>query len=180
MTSQKPLLILDIDETLVFASEERRTNYDFQWEKYFVVFRPGLATFLREVSERYLLAVWSSSSDDYAEAIAEHLRPADIKFEFVWGRSRCTRKHDLELGQVFFQKRLDKLKRRGFRKDQMLIVDNTPRKVRANYGNAIYVRDFEGDLSDTELPRLARFLREISSEEDFRTIEKRGWRRRYE
>ena len=49
-----------------------------------------------------------------------------------------------------------------------------------NYGNAVYVRPYEGDdqADDDELSKLAAYLRGLSGEPDFRRIEKRGWRMR--
>tara|TARA_R110002096_G_scaffold436061_2_gene666656 strand:+ start:7399 stop:7608 length:210 start_codon:yes stop_codon:yes gene_type:complete len=68
---------------------------------------------------------------------------------------------------------MPKPKRKGFDLAQVLIVDDDPRKVAKNYGNAIYVDEFEGDLADTTLDELAPYLKQLAGEPEFRGIEKR-------
>lgn len=65
---------------------------------------------------------------------------------------------------------------RTFDLSRVLVVDDTPRKLERNYGNAIYIRAFEGDQKDEELPRLLSYLVQIANEPDFRVLEKRTWR----
>jgi TFIIF-interacting CTD phosphatase-like protein len=66
------LLILDIDETVVYASTTRLDRPpDFEVAGYFVYRRPGLDEFLKFVSQHFQLAVWSSSGSDYARQIVE-------------------------------------------------------------------------------------------------------------
>ncbi len=43
-----------------------------------------------------------------------------MDFEIVWGRSRCSLKRDFNLDNFFFEKRLDKLKKKGFRLEKFL------------------------------------------------------------
>jgi RNA polymerase II subunit A small phosphatase-like protein len=105
----------------------------------------------------------------------------------VWGRSRCTpfttpqiddyEYYNLDSPSSYeYAKRLKKVRRRGFPLAQTLIVDDTPAKVRQNYGNAIYIKPYLGEVADEELRHLAPYLLLLKSTEDFRTIEKRGWR----
>jgi RNA polymerase II subunit A small phosphatase-like protein len=60
----------------------------------------------------------------------------------------------------------------------VLIVDDTPRKCIHNYGNAIYVREYEGQVDDDELLHLGRYLSTLKDADNVRTLEKRGWRTR--
>ena len=145
----KPLLILDLDETLLHATADKiRDDFDFQVYHYFVYLRPGLAAFLAQCAEHFQVAVWSSASDDYVQAIVRQIVPATIPLAFVWGRTRCTRFRMPEVDEegflsldysskYEFAKRLKKVQRRGFDLDRILIVDDTPEKVSQNYGNAI-------------------------------------------
>ena len=58
----RALLILDLDETVVWATEEEPAHgFDFRAFRYFVTKRPHLDTFLSAVRQWYQLAVWSSS-----------------------------------------------------------------------------------------------------------------------
>ena len=48
--------------------------------------------------------------------------------------------------------------------------------ARANYGNAIYIKEFTGDVNDCELQHLYNYLLTFKTVENVRIIEKRGWR----
>lgn len=174
---EKPLLIFDLDETLVHASKHvLGTAPHFIFDQYHIYIRPYLTEVLISLSEHFRLAVWSSAGDEYVEHLVSRIKPDDLALEFVWGYSKCTPKLDPETSSHYNLKNLKKVKRKGFSLRQVLIVDNTPSKVSANYGNAIYVNDFEGDASDDELPMLRDFLLLIKDRENFTRIEKRHWK----
>ncbi len=175
--TDKILLILDLDETLIHATESKlEIKSDFQYAEYFVYKRPNLNKFLTEMSEHFKLAVWSSADDKYVKDVVELIKPTEIEFEFIWARSRCTLKRDYELDKYVREKRLKKVKKQGFRLEKSLIVDDSPEKTRDNFGNAIYVMPYEGNLNDNELNLLSEFLKSIKDTENVRSIEKRGWR----
>jgi RNA polymerase II subunit A small phosphatase-like protein len=175
--NSKPLLILDLDETLIYGTEsELERPADFQVGPFHVYRRPHLDAFLAAVSEWYTLAIWSSATIDYVTGIASQIRPPDTQWLFVWGRDRCIQRTDHERFETIYLKDLKKTKPFGFGLGQILFVDDTPSKLSRNYGNAIYVAAFEGSLADDELPRLQRYLETIRTANNYRTIEKRGWR----
>ena len=70
------------------------------------------------------------------------------------------------------------MRRLGYNLQQVLIVDDTPEKVRNCYGNAIYPTPFLGDPSDRELLMLGRYLHTLHDAENVRSIEKRQWQQR--
>lgn len=125
---------------------------------YAVYRRPHLAEFLAACSACFRLAVWSTASDDYVRAVVGRMVPQGIDLAFAWGRSRCVRRFDPESFEEYHLKDLKKVKRLGYRLERVLIADDTPRKVRRHYGNAVYVPPFLGDPEDGTLPRLARYL----------------------
>ena len=184
----KLLVILDLDETLVHAtSRPKFPGWDFELFSYKVFRRPGLDAFLGALPEHFRVAVWSSASDDYVAKVVETIFPAGYPLEFVWGRSRCTRRIDYyameEAGyldysdHLFFIKPLKKVKKQGLgHLERMLIVDDTPFKCQKNYGNAIYPAPFTGDPADDELSHLLPYLIGLKDIPNVRTVEKRGWR----
>jgi len=183
----KTLLILDIDETLVFASpDELPLKADFVVFDYYVYKRPYLDEFLNELKDDFLIALWSSASDDYVNEIAAQIIPPDIKPEFVWGRSRCTYRRNIQIDEsgyygdgfmhYHYIKPLKKLKRKGYQLERILIVDDSPHKSKNNYGNAIYPREFNGDMNDNELKFLSQYLKKLKDALNVRQIEKRNWR----
>jgi len=172
----KILLILDLDETLIHASETKLASveHDFVYADYFVYKRPGLDEFLNSVKDDFRIAVWSSASDDYVTSIVSHIFQDSIKLEFIWGRSKCTFKRDLELDTYFFAKPLKKLKRKGYDLERILIIDDTAEKVKDNFGNAIYIKEFTG-TPDNDLTKLSIYLHKLKSSSNIRGVEKRGW-----
>jgi RNA polymerase II subunit A small phosphatase-like protein len=173
----RPLLILDIDETLVYATREPQgPNCDFRLEEYFVTKRPCLEEFLDRIFRRYLVAVWTSASSSYAAQMVTHIFPDPTRLQFVWDRSRCTIRRELESNDFYIIKDLKKVKRRGFKLERVLMIDDTPRKPCRNFGNHLALTVFEGDTADRELPSVLPYLNWLSGQENFRVIEKRRWR----
>lgn len=85
------LLKLDLDETLIYATEkELGFSADFLFDKYFVYKRPHLEQFLIEISKHFAIGIWSSADDAYVTEIVNNIKPMNVEFEIVWGRSRCS------------------------------------------------------------------------------------------
>jgi TFIIF-interacting CTD phosphatase-like protein len=173
------LLILDLDETLVYARQELDGHgYSFQAAEYYVSARPYLQEFLESVFERFSVAVWTSAGEDYGRLVISRVFPPHQALEFSWFTDRCTRRYDPELREHFFVKDLKKVRRLGYRLERVLMLDDTGRKLARQYGNHVPVRPFFGDPRDTELKDILPFLEWIRGEPDFRAIEKRTWRTR--
>lgn len=179
LTDQRPLLVLDVDETLLHATETSLERApDFRVAQYFVYRRPHVQEFLRRCADTFRLAIWSSSGADYLHAALARTVPPEIPLAFVWSRDRCVHRFDAERHEPYFVKDLRKVKRLGFDLARVLIVDDTPKKVERNFGNAVYVSPFVGDPDDAELPELGAYLRTLVEVKDVRQVEKRGWRSR--
>ena len=172
------LLILDLDETLIHATENKlEMEEDFRFEQYYVYKRPYLDTFFETIAMHFTIGIWSSADDNYVTEIVQRIKPETIDLKITWGRSRCSVKRDYDYDQYNFEKRLDKLKKQGFRLEQIIMVDDSPEKTRNNYGNAVYIKEFTGDKNDEELKFLHDYLLTLTSVENIRSIEKRGWRK---
>jgi RNA polymerase II subunit A small phosphatase-like protein len=171
------LLVLDLDETLVYATEQPLDwQPDFKAGPYSVYRRPHLEEFFRTCSGLYELAFWSSAGEAYVATLVRGILPAGIEPVFIWGRARCVRCLDPETREYYFVKDLRKVKRRGFGLGRVLAVDDSPRKLERNYGNAVYVRPYLGERDDNELELLACYLVSLPAVDNIRTLEKRGWR----
>lgn len=176
-TPDRTLLILDVDETLIYATEKPLDREpDFGIGPYSAYRRPGLTEFLATCQREFHVAVWSSSGSDYLSNVVEAIFPKEPSLAFVWDRTRCVQRYDPERLETYYVKDLKKVKRLGFDLRRILIVDDTPQKAERNYGNAIYVPPFYGDPGDDVLKRLGQFLTTLTEIPDVRTVEKRGWR----
>ena len=175
----RPLLILDLDETLIHAVQRKGapTPADaFSIEGYSVFCRPNLALFLDYCFEHFKVAIWTSSTADYCGEILDVIA-SGRSFEFVWARDRCSRRYDPELQSHYWHKALKKVLRLGYQKERILAIDDSPEKWESSYGNLVRVSEFTGNTDDDELVQLMRYLEIIRGEPQFRTIEKRNWRR---
>lgn len=185
--TEKILIILDLDETLLFATQNELDYppHHVIWP-YHVYLRPFFHSFLGKIQPHFELALWSSASDEYVEAMVKTVFPKDFEFHFFWGRSRCTPllhagheghyRPDEVLGHQLFVKKLKKVKRIfKWPMERILIVDDTPEKCLDNYGNAIYINEFNGERDDVELLKLTDYLISLKDVPNVRAIEKRGW-----
>lgn len=176
--SDRTLLILDLDETLVHATDAPLERaHDFEVGPYVVYRRPGVDAFIRAMDAHFELAVWTSSTRLYAEPMVAELFPAGIVPSFVWSRERCTQRFNPETHDFEWAKNLDKLKRKGYPLERVLMIDDTPEKLAKHYGNLVRVKPFEGDPSDAELFGLIDYLPTLADAANVRRIEKRHWRK---
>ena len=174
------LLILDLDETLIYATEkplERRA--DFQTKLYYVYKRPHVAEFLKFYREHFSVAVWTTAGADFAEAVVEKVFPLDYSLEFLWSREKCTKVYSADKLEYYFVKDLTKVKRKGYRLEDVLMVDDTLKKLERHYGKLIRVTEWLGDANDSELLILTQYLLELKDVPNVRKVEKRGWQRRF-
>ncbi|HEY0915725.1 MAG TPA: HAD family hydrolase [Solimonas sp.] len=180
MSDQQQLLILDLDETLIYATTKPLPRpADFFVPPYAAYLRPGVEHFLNFVAMKFRLAVWTSSSPLYAREVVQRLFQSPDILEFLWASDRCTPRRNFETDTWINTKNFRKLSRRGYDLRRVLMVDDSPEKHTHNYGNLIRVKPFEGDSSDDELVHLEAYLELLSKETNIRHVEKRGWRKSF-
>jgi RNA polymerase II subunit A small phosphatase-like protein len=171
------LLILDLDETLIYGSENLlEHSADFRVGRFYVYKRPHLDTFLQTCFSWFEVAVWTSASPGYARGIVKAIFPFPDLPTFVWASDRCTRVYNPDTGEYYWRKSLKKIQRKGYASESVIVVDDTPQKWERSYGNLVRVAPFEGNPNDDELVRLLIYLDYLRKEPDVRRIEKRNWR----
>lgn len=171
------LLILDLDETLIYAGETPLDRAaDFHVGPYHVYRRPYVDEFLSGCFERFDVAVWSSSSPAYAAEVVDALLPDPKLLAFVWASDRCTLAFDPELRALCWRKPIRKVRRRGYDPAHVIVVDDSPEKWQQSYGNLVRVTPYGGSGEDEELKALLRYLEKLRDVENVRTVEKRFWR----
>lgn len=172
------LLILDLDETLLHASEGLLGRFpDLQVGYYSIYVRPHAQAFVQTVAKWYELAVWTSASREYALQLVEHIFPDPPQLHFIWTRERCTRVYDPDSNERYWVKDLKKVRRKGYSLKQVLVLDDSPEKLERHYGNWLPIPPYFGEPDDSELLELLPFLEYLSQQENVRTIEKRNWHR---
>ena len=175
----RKLLVLDLDETLVHSSEAKldRTP-DLVADQYFVYERPFVRDLLEFGFENFEVGIWTTATEGYARHILNSLVGGLDRFRFIWTRDRCTWVFDEASNERIQVKKLEKLKRQGYKPESVIAVDDTRSAWRFSYGNLIHVSRFEGDPEDRELKLLIEFLELIRESPNIRSIEKRNWRSR--
>lgn len=168
-------IILDIDGTLISEDHEH-------------IFRPYLKEFLEYLFENFQsVSLWSAAGLEHVNTTSDIILPAGRDWLFLRHSRHCHYRYVSGFGGIYdgkfiVEKRLRNLwkakryRDMGLTKQQTLIIDNTPRVCRKNYGNAIYVPTFNGEQDDTVLPDLIKYLDTIKDVKNVRTIEKRHWR----
>ncbi|CCW68802.1 unnamed protein product [Phytomonas sp. Hart1] len=120
----KLVLVLDLDETLVFA----RSGPLFA--------RPGLDEFFKICKEKTVeVIVWTAGLKAYAQAIVDNIDKENAV-------AHCIYRHNKWFtGQPGYRKDLSALNRPL---DRVLIIENTPDCIRGYQENGILVDDYEG------------------------------------
>lgn len=164
--SKNKLIILDLDETLIHCTPfEFENDYDFKIDKNRCRIRTGLTEFITKIAEHFELAIWSSAPDEYVQEISAIIKPTNIEFKFIWGKSKCS--IDEESNDMYSTGYDDTNSIKDLRLvnsefayslDNILIIDDTPQKARLNLKNLICTNKFTGDKSDDELKYLLTYL----------------------
>lgn len=176
---EKKLLILDLDETLVYATEEKlERQEDFTIGEYIVYKRPYLQEFIAFCLENFDVAVWTSSTQNYAIKIVEEIFQNPNELKFLWSRLRCTISFDEEERENFLEKKMTKVGRRGYDLNKVIVIDDLPQVWRNSYGNLVRVNPFFGETDDNELQKLIIYLERLKNAENIRKVEKRLWKNR--
>jgi len=177
--SAPKLLILDLDETLFHASRQALgLPHDFMVKDYHVYKRPHVAAFIDFCRARFRLAVWTSATEGYAEAMVDELFGAPHDLAFLWSRDHCVTRMDPATYEPVYIKDLKKVKRKGFDLDLVIALDDSPEKLQRNDGNLLRIPPYFGDPADTELQNLMPYLDRLREAGNIRAVEKRGWRAR--
>lgn len=174
----RKLLVLDLDETLIHATEKPLDREcDFMVSSYHVYIRPHLNEFLKFAFSEFDVGVWTSAGSEYATNIVAAVFTSTPPI-FLFSSRRCTTRRDLSTGEYVPIKRLSKLKSLGYKLEQIIAIDDTPEKHKENFGNLVHIPEFKGEVTDAELPLLREYLKDLAKELNIRTVEKRGWRSR--
>ncbi|KAI9220887.1 HAD-like domain-containing protein [Blastocladiella britannica] len=173
----KPVLALDLDETLIHSAIQRRREPDFSievvqnhdWrtrENFHVYKRPGVDAFLLAMAQHYTLVVFTAGIKEYAAQILDQLERdvGCMVFAARLYRDSCT---EVRTGGTTFAK---DMKRVCSDLRKVVLVDNTPGCFGIQPENGMLIKSFYTDEKDRHLPRLGEFLLQYKDADDFRNV----------
>jgi RNA polymerase II subunit A small phosphatase-like protein len=146
------LVVFDLDETLVHATEAALPHpHNFKVGPYFVYVRPFALELIRASASWFDVAVWSSSSKEYVEAVTVELFGTPYPVKFSWSVSKCVQKVDSRTNGYVYVKDLRKVMKYGYAVDEIVMIDDSPEKLQRQPARYLCLSAFNGDPSDKEL-----------------------------
>ncbi|EFC43001.1 NLI interacting factor domain-containing protein [Naegleria gruberi] len=158
----KKTLVLDLDETLVHSVFVHTDQADFvipiemdgRTYSCYVLKRPGVDEYLRELGQYYEIIIFTASLSLYANPLLDILD----KHGVIEGR--LFREHCTKVGDTYIKD----LSRLGRDLDQTIIVDNSPSCYAMQPQNALACTTWYDDPNDRELGLLADCLKRLERE----------------
>ena len=167
----KKTLILDLDETLVhsgFTPFSRKSdlmltiNFDGENRLLYVLKRPYVDEFLRELSNLYEIIIFTASIPEYANPVLDLLdKHKCIKYRLF--REHCVFDNGIYIKDLkIFDRKIN----------NMIIIDNNPLSYDNNVENGIPILSWYEDTNDNELMKLIPILKYMANNDiiDVRTI----------
>ncbi|GLU13857.1 hypothetical protein SLE2022_304670 [Rubroshorea leprosula] len=167
-TDKKRTIVLDLDETLVHSRPDPPPkSYDFvvrpeiegHTVPMYVLKRPGMDEFLKEISEKFEVVVFTAGLKQYAALVLDNLDPEGRIFNHRLYRESCKE------ARGRYVKDLSEL---GRDLRNVVIVDDNPKSYTLQPENAIPIKAFVNDLEDRELEKISGFFRRCGVFRDMR------------
>eukprot|EP00801_Mesodinium_rubrum_P008110 Mrub_08125.p1 GENE.Mrub_08125~~Mrub_08125.p1 ORF type:complete len:238 (-),score=11.03 Mrub_08125:148-804(-) len=158
-SSNKPTLVLDLDHTLIYASETPIAEYDFvipifKNKKLTILYvkkRPYLDQFLERLSHYYELIVFSAATPAYAELVVEKIDLNQV-IDYRLYRYACSSD-----GSNLFKD----LSYLGRDLSNTIIIDDSPQNFIKQPQNGLLIYKYKGDTNDNHLEMLINYLLKI-------------------
>jgi ubiquitin-like domain-containing CTD phosphatase 1 len=186
----KPLLVLDLDHTLLDFSSKALTANDSDRNRIIAAIkRPYMDAFMTEVYKHYDICVWSQTSWRWLECKLTELNMVhnpNYKIAFVLDKTSMfkvtsttrtgeAKDHSVKPLQIVWSKYPQ------YSSQNTIHIDDLTRNFALNPHNGVtctgYYRKKREALRDVELVALAAYLTRLASEVvDFATVDHRGWR----
>lgn len=167
----RKLLVLDLDETLIYARSSPTDYYDFTIDTggsiYYVQKRPYLDVFLRYAAEYFDIAFWTAATRYYAEEILRRILHVSIEPKFLFTREETSFIYKRPVKDLYYVWSSWS----HYDETNTLVLDDNSHTYRYNVANALRIRSFQGDVRDNELIHLLHVLEEISKSNDVRFLQ---------
>ncbi|WRT70253.1 uncharacterized protein IL334_007248 [Kwoniella shivajii] len=161
-------LVLDLDETLLHSSFKSLPTADYivpveiesQIHNVYVIKRPGVDHFLKEMGKIYEIVIFTASLSKYADPVLDMLDIHRVVTHRLFRESCYNHKGN-------YVKDLSQL---GRSIETSIIIDNSPASYIFHPNNAVPVSTWFNDPHDTELTDLCPFLTDLATVDDIRGV----------
>ena len=166
---KKKSLILDLDETLVHSSFypfERVSDLtlpitvDNQKRIVYILRRPYVIEFMKEMSSYYEIIIYTASISDYASKLLDELDKYKVVSKRYY-RNNCIYNKGIYIKDL-------RIIGKPFK--DLIIIDNNPISYLFNINNGLPILSWYGDSKDIELLKLIPLLKYLSNVEDVTCI----------
>ena len=129
-----------------------------------IFLRPKVKEFLQEISQFFLIGIFTASIPEYADAVINYLDPEEKYIKFKLYRNDC-----INVCDMLRVKDLSLLGEENL--DKIVLLDNNMYSFSAQLSNGILINSFFCDKSDDELSNVRRYLIEyILPSDDVRKV----------
>jgi len=172
LSSPRPTLVLDLDNTLIYSSVKEISRFDHKFtvtyngkqQDVWIVERPGLQAFLAEMASMYEIVLFTAGIKQYGVKVMREI-DKNMHISYFLDRRFCTMIGKNNKNQDFFAKDIRILGRDLAR---VLIVDDRAYSFCFDACNGILVSMFNGDPEDRCLESLQKYLSRCSTLKDMR------------
>jgi Dullard-like phosphatase family protein len=178
--SQKPLLVLDLDNTLITAVHKAYLTGVYEYPSDFMVsddnlhvnVRPHLSEFMNYAFNNWRVALWTAASEGYAREILKKCGIDANKLEFLKFKEDCDK--EFYYGDTIHIKDLSKISEDLSR---VVLVDDKETSGIRQKDNTIVIPAYisAAQTADDRLLKLIYFLEEMKNAPDFRSVNKVDW-----
>lgn len=177
----KPLLILDLDNTLIAAVHKDYLDGVYKYPSDFMVIndeihvnmRPNLHYFMEYAFTNWRVALWTAASEEYTREVLNK-SGVDVKnFEFMKFKEDCTKGQDRSFSTIHI-KDMNTLSEDLSR---VILVDDKSSSAQNLPDNVIEIPAYisAAQSADNKLLKLIDFLEEMKNASDFRSVNKVDW-----
>jgi TFIIF-interacting CTD phosphatase-like protein len=170
-TGHKKLLILDLDNTLIYTADKCQDGaHDIliiDDHKFYVKKRPYLIQFIEYIFDNFTVAIWSAGNRIYVEPIVDFIFGDYKQFiHFIYSKEDCIR--ELYNEREIFLKPIDNIL--SYEPFEIIILDDNDQTFIKNINNAIKISAWYGNENDTKLLECINILTPISKTDNVMSI----------
>ena len=137
LTSNKPLIILDLDETLIHCYQLDNENCKFYT-------RPYVYELLKYLKKHFYVVLFTAGEKDYVKCVLNELDSNQSYFDFILDRSSCIEFNNIYIKDLRIFNTINKI----------YIIDNNIYSFSNNLDKGILIQSYFGNEEDTVLKSL--------------------------